>query len=273
MKAGAHTHRDTLGFVLAIVGAMGWSVFPVGGLIFGHGNEDSTVGLLAIAIVGALIGAWSGASVWRHVSPVTAAVAGGIAMAALVGVSDLMKHQRHHHYYEERHIAFDAISVDTIDIGMIAVVALAAYGGAVLGRRNTIPRVALTAAWIMAGFIAIVGAAIAILEISGVHTDDWAWPVIFLTPLVGGLVAAAFCHVRPGAIAGRLFGLSVSAFVLLIVLTPSLASRESGDLFAASTAVGLFLAMYGALAALVGHAIRQRLRYEPPLPPAQIVER
>jgi hypothetical protein len=31
--------------------------------------------------------------------------------------------------------------------------------------------------------------------------------------------------------------------------------------------------MFGALAAWIGHAIRQRLRVEPPLPPAQIVER
>lgn len=259
MAGGAHTHRDTLAFVLSIIGAIAWSMLPVGGLLYGPG-EDPAGGLLTIALVGALLGAWTAASVWREVHPSIAAMAGGLCMAALVGANDLVHRAR--------------ISVDVFEVVTIALVALAAFGGAVVGRRAEIPRVALTASWITIGASAIGGAGLVVLEANHALPGHPAMVLVaFLIPFAGALLAAWFCHVRPGALAGRLFLLSTSAAGFLVLTTPDFDGEDTGNLMASATAFGLILAAFGALAAWIGHTIRQRQQIAPPLPSAHVVDR
>jgi hypothetical protein len=256
MESG-RTHRDTLAFVLTIVGATAWSIFPVGSILQAH-TVERVAALLTITTVGAFLGGWSAGTVWNRVPLATAAVAGALCAAVVVGVLDLQCPVE--------------TSVGLREIAMMAGVTAAAAGGASLGRRMTTPRTSLVAAWITISSIALFGVVIGVVDALGYEVTDDVGGVIVL---VGGLPGAIAAMILTGGYerrptAWRLVILAVSAFLIVAFGGPDTEARRDGAIGGAL--IGVVLAAQVAIAHWLVYAVSDRW-IRPEVPAAKVVER
>jgi hypothetical protein len=257
MTASARTHRDTLAFVLTIVGATAWAAFPLGTVLQQY-TDDPAAGLLTVATAGAFLGAWSAATVWRRVALATAAVAGALCGVLVVGALDLNACRR--------------ISISARDALMIGGVAAAAAGGASLGRMFRTPRTSLVAAWITISSLALIGLGVAIARSLGYEPDDEGNGLLVLVGgLPGAIIAMILCNgYARRSTAWHLVILSVAGFMIVAFAGPDHEQQRDGAL--AGGLIGVLLAAHAAIAHWLVHAVSDRW-IRPTVPTAKVVDR
>lgn len=207
------TRRDTFAFVLTIFGAMFWAVFPVSVFFVDQHGVWDHVGIPIVFAVGAFLGAWSGTTLWRHVSKVVPAVAALVPTIMLLAM---------------RGLARDDISATEL-VSVVATIAGSALGTE-LGRRAREPQRALVAAWITIGGSILVAASLTLLGQLGYISDDEGilW-IAVLAFIPSSVVAARLCRgVRPPSYAMAFFALLFSAF-LLVMLASDEKPRDDAD--------------------------------------------
>lgn len=193
------TRRDTFAFVLTMFGSTFWAVIPVS-VFFRTEGVWNHVGVPIIFATGAFIGAWSGTTVWRHVSWIVPAVAAGVTAAMGLAMRSLARG-------------------DLSAVEAISVVAAMAGGasGTVLGWRARGPQRALVAAWITLGGPMLVGVSLTLLDqLANVSAGDAIAWIVLLAFVPSSVVAALLCRgVRPARFAVMFFGLSFTAMLLM----------------------------------------------------------
>jgi hypothetical protein len=222
----SHTNRDTFAFMLTILGASSWAMVPTAVVLQGEGVGPN-VGLPVVFAVGAFLGAWSGTTVWRHVTWVLPAIAAALVAAAAMGL---------------RHRAVEGSF--GIEIAGIAAIVGAAAGGAIgarLGWRARTARRVLVAAWIAFSGPALLGIGIGLSVLLGYEpTESVVW-LIFAAFLPGAILAARLCrNVHPGSFFTVHFGLLLS--FLLIAAIEGDASPEAafvGGFFFSAVVAGI----------------------------------
>jgi hypothetical protein len=254
MTAGEHTKRDTFAFVLVILGATFWAVFPAVRLLAdkGYGPE---IGIPVSFAVGALLGAWAGTTVWRHVSsmiPVLAATALAVFILVL----------RHYSLPHETGIRVH-------EVIRVASATLGAGVGAFLARRTREPRRALVAALISVSGIVVTGLSIGLVDALG--GDLWSPTAAFLTMFgvgPGAAIAVRLCgRVRPGAFTGWVFAFLASAVFIALADDPKYGRAE---------ALVPSIVLPAILAFIASIPVRRAHRLQPvaeELPTAQVVDR
>ncbi|MBE7451994.1 MAG: hypothetical protein HS111_24840 [Kofleriaceae bacterium] len=263
MDGVARTHRDTIAFVLAILGAATWSVFPTIALLHDR-LPDRALGtdlILATAlVVGAALGAASAATLWRQVALATAGVAGALTAALAVGVMG--------------QIDRGASTAPLAALLTVLVTALAAVGGAVIGRRTRRPWPGLVAAWIVLAASGMAWAGLGLAAVRGASIGAGLITTALLVASLLGAVAAGLLdrRARPSSMAAWLLGLEVSTFAIVALNEDSSAAGVVGVFIG-----GLLLSLLFVGAAALGLAAVRR--HQPPptveatVPTAEVVER
>jgi len=251
-STASHTHRDTLAFMLTILGASVWAMVPAVAALEGEGLGPN-VGISVVFAVGGLLGAWSGTTVWRHVSWTVPAIAAGIIAA---GIMEL----RHH-------AQTGSFGIETSAVAAVAAAAAGGAVGAMLGRSARSVRRTLVAAWITFSGPGLVGVGAGVSLVLGyVPTDSAVW-LVYASFLPGAILAAVFCrNVHPGAFFSVLFLLLLSFFLI---------AASKGGAGAGGAFVGALL--FSAVVAAIS-AIPIRIAYRPEaaaadLPTATLVDR
>jgi hypothetical protein len=258
--ARSHTHRDTFAFVLAILGASLWALFPLGNLLYKHAGAGREVLPLLVAMAGACVGAWTAGTVWRRVTLATPAVAGALFAAIVVGVFDLQR--------------CGTVSLSAVEALLVAGVALAALAGAAVGRRMREPRVSLVAAWITLGSLGISMLAVTTIDGLGYDVGENAGALLLLFGgLPGALAAMVLCEdVHRRSTAMWLILLAATAFAGTVIVRGS-SEPELGDALLAGALAGGILAANVIVAHWVVYSLLWRRRSDKDVPPAQVVQR
>lgn len=256
--SGERTHRDTLALLLTMVGATCWAVVPVmvgWATLYGNGDDNALATLVGPLALGGLSGALAAATVWRAVSLFTVGVAGalcgGLAMGAFRFSADGVP-------------AFHAI-----DLAIAALVAIAAIGGAVLGRRSKRAAPGLVAALITSSAYGIAGGAVAMLAALGVNAAPFMILVVFFAPVPFIVLAVYLCpDALPGSMALWVFVLAVASFAMIGV--PSGGVGETvGGLLAGTLLAGMAAGGTAFVASVARHFLPGR-RAPDPVPLARV---
>jgi hypothetical protein len=218
----------------------------------GYGPE---IGFPVAFAAGALLGAWAGTTVWRHVPwiiPAVAAAALAVFMVAL----------RHYSWHR-------APFIDVRGLIRVASATLGGTIGALLARRTQEPRRALVAALISISGVMLAGLMIGLIDalVGGVWGPGTAWLALFgVCP--GAAIALWLCgRVLPKAFTWWTFALLASAFVVALADDPKYGPVAA---FIAATVIAGIFALIASVPVRVMHR-RRRAREE--LPTAQIVDR
>ncbi len=205
MSDAPRTHRDTLAFVLTMAGATCWAVFPVAGIMSEHGVGSGFMRLCLSLVAGGFLGALAAATVVRSIALLTAGVAGALCAGLAIGAI--------------RFVRVGALPLEVTDLAVTISVAIAAVGGAALGRRSRRAWPGLVVALITLSTVAICGAGLAILESLGHEHVGLTVLAMFVAPIpaiVLGMVA--FREARPGAVAGSVFVVLASMNLIMAVV-------------------------------------------------------
>lgn len=199
MPGSARPHRDTLAFVLAIIGATLWAAFPASALLRDNG-VGSDVGFPLVMGAGALLGSWAGTSLWRHVAWPTPAVAAALVAAVVLGV---------------RQEARGASPLGTIVLSSVVSAGIGAVVGARLGWRTRLPQRALLTACIAISGPAILMLSIAVASILGYDaggSNALVWLVMLSIIPAAAIATWLGGAVMPERFAGWLFAMLTFAF-------------------------------------------------------------
>lgn len=262
MTARAHTHRDTLAFVLVMAGMTAWAMFPAIAFSRDSAHTEQTVVGLALC-VGCFLGAGIAASTFRDVMAPTAAVAGALTAALSLGVVA----------YANRRVV---MKIDEMTVSIVFLTTLASVAGMYLGRVAS-PRPGLAAAAVV---LASLGGGLIVLILANLSESQVgeALAILVLSPIIGTVVATLLCDgmpLRPRSIAWWLFVLTM-AMILILAITDSASAHDREDHFGpillGGAVIGSLLAGGAALVTFVTQKVR------PPkdvvvVPQAQVVDR
>ncbi len=264
MAGAPRTHRDTIAFALTILGAATWSVFPAIALLHERLPARALTPDLILAtalVVGAALGAASAATLWRQVVLATAGVAGALAAALALGVMGLIDHG-------------GSTAPLAALLATVGVTALAAVGGAVIGRRTKRPWPGLVAAWIVLAASGMAWAGLGLAAVRGASLGAGLITTVLLGASLLGAVAAGLLdrRARTRSMAAWLLGLEVSTFATVALNEDSSAAGVVGVFIG-----GVLLSLLFVGAAALGLAAVRR--HQPPptveatVPTAEVVER
>ncbi len=196
------THRATLALLLAMVGATCWSIMPAMGALAMLGHPDAANALLLTPLaLGGFFGALAVATVWRAVSLVTVGVAGGLCGGLAMGA-----------------LQFSRAGEPTfhpIELTIAALVAGAALGGALLGRRRKRAMPGLVGALITSSAYGVTAGALGMCDALGSDVHAFGLVIVLFAPVPFIVLAVYLCRdAEPGPMALWVAILTVSLFLL-----------------------------------------------------------
>lgn len=251
VPGASRTHRDTLAFVLTILGATLWSMWPAS-MVMAERRLGPEVGIPLLFGAGACVGAWTGVTVWRHVATWLPPLVAGVVASAVVMI--------------QRQSVDGTTDLDLFRIaGVVCAVAGSAVGVA-LGRRARVPRRALAAVWITLGGPALLLLGIAGAAALGADVDSgWLKLIVFFSPVPAAAAATWLC----GAVRPRDFTLGLWGLLSVGVLM----GRPEGDALVAFVLVPIFCGFIALVASVPVRLVHDRRPAREDLPSAQVIER
>jgi len=251
VQAGSRTHRDTLAFVLTILGATLWSAWPAS-MVIAERRLGPEVGIPLLFGAGACVGAWAGVTVWRHVATwLPPLVAGAVASAVVV---------------IQRQSTDGTMALDLYRLIGVAGAVAGGAAGVALGRRARSPRRTIAAVWITLGGPALLMLAIAGAAALGADVDrGWLVLIVLVAPVPAAATAAWLC----GAVRPRDFTLGLWGLLSVGVLM----GRPEEDAVVAFVIVTIVCGFIALVASVPVRLVHDRRPVREELPPAQVVER
>lgn len=259
MSGVERTHRDTLALLLTMVGATCWAVVPVGTVMqmLNWTAHSAAALMMAPLALGGLLGAAAAATVWPALSlrtfGVAGALCGGLAMGAFRFTMSGMPTFR------------------AIDVALAGVVAVAAVGGALLGRRRKRAAPGLVAALITTSAYGVAAGAIGMLAALGVEAPALTVVIVLFSPVPFIVLAVYLCReAQPGPMAMWVFMLTLASMAILSIGN---GSSRPGEIVAAIVVGGIFAGIAAGGTAFVASAAHHLLpapRAADPVPPARV---